>query len=166
MVTLGIAILLAAGLVAAKICQRFHLPSVTGYIIAGLLLGPTGFNLITEESIGHNLDHFTQIALMLIAFGIGEHIEIKKLKKHANSLLWIGVAETSCAFIAVSLSVYLTITLTSFTVEGWLPRDYVALSVLLGAVSVATAPAATLLVVREVEGNRPLNLNFNGNCCN
>lgn len=82
MVTFAIAILLAAGLAASKVTQRFHLPSVTGYILAGLLLGPTGLGVITEETIGRNLTHFTQIALMLIAFGIGEHIELKKLKQH------------------------------------------------------------------------------------
>lgn len=156
MVTLGIAILLAAGLIAAKICQHFKLPSVTGYILAGLLLGPTGFGFITKDNVGHNLDHFTQIALMLIAFGIGEHIEIKKLKHHAKSLLWIGVAETTCAFIAVTCAIYLTILLTSFEVVNWQSRDYIALSVLLGAVSVATAPAATLLVIRELKAKGPL----------
>lgn len=156
MITLGIALLLASGLIAAKFCQRFHLPSVTGYILAGLLLGPTGFNIINENTIGHNLDHFTQIALMLIAFGIGEHIEIKKLSHHAKSLLWIGVAETTGAFLMVSISIYLTIILTSFTIDGWLPKDYVALSILLAAVSVATAPAATLLVIRELKSKGPL----------
>ncbi len=156
MVTLGIAILLAAGLITAKICQYFKLPSVTGYILAGLILGPTGFGLITENNVGHNLDHFTQIALMLIAFGIGEHIEIKKLKNHAKSLLWIGIAETTGAFIVVTCSIYLTILLTSFEIANWQSRDYIALSVLLGAVSVATAPAATLLVIRELKAKGPL----------
>ena len=51
MVTLGIAILLAAGLAASKIAQRFRLPSVTGYILAGLLLGPTGIGFITDERV-------------------------------------------------------------------------------------------------------------------
>lgn len=156
MVTLGIALLLATGLLAAKLCQRIHLPSVTGYILAGLLLGPTGFNIINEHSVGHNLDHFTQIALMLIAFGIGEHIEIKKLSHHARSLLWIGVAETTGAFLLVTMAIYCTIGLTSFTITDWQPRDYVALSILLGAVSVATAPAATLLVIRELKAKGPL----------
>lgn len=156
MVTLGIAILLAAGLITAKICQHFRLPSVTGYILAGLLLGPTGFGLITENNVGHNLDHFTQIALMLIAFGIGEHIEIKKLKNHAKSLVWIGVAETTGAFVVVTCSIYFTILLTSFEIANWQSRDYIALSVLLGAVSVATAPAATLLVIRELKAKGPL----------
>lgn len=156
MLTLGIAILLASGLAAAKLCQKFKLPSVSGYILAGLLLGPTGFEIISEKTIGHNLDHFTQIALMLIAFGIGEHIEIRKLEKHAKSLFFIGICETSGAFIAVTSCVYGVISLTSFHVEGWQSIDYLAFSILLGAVSVATAPAATLLVIREMRAKGPL----------
>ena len=77
-VTFGIAVLLATGLLCAKIVQLIRLPSVTGFILAGLVLGPSGFGLLTMESIGHRLDHFTQIALMLIAFAIGEHIELRK----------------------------------------------------------------------------------------
>lgn len=156
MVTAGIAILLATGLIAAKLSQRIHMPSVTGYIIAGLLLGPSGFDLISEGSIGNSLDHFTRIALMLIAFGIGEHIELKKLKEHARSLLFIGFFETTGAFLLVTSTVFMLITYTGLGIESWLLRENLALAILLGAVSVATAPAATLLVVRELNAKGPL----------
>ncbi len=155
MITFSIALLLAAGLLGGKICQRLHLPSVTGYILAGLLLGPSAAHFITEETIGNSLDHFTKIALMLIAFGIGEHIELKKLKSHTRSLMWIGVLETSGAFAAVSTAIYCTIVFIGFEVDGWSTRDYIALSLLLGAVGVATAPAATLLVIRELKAKGP-----------
>lgn len=156
MITVGITLLLACGFLAGKICQRIGLPAVTGYILAGLLLGPTGFGLITAETIGHSLDHFTSIALMLIAFGIGEHIELRKLKAHTKSLLWIGLCETTGSLVAVSCVVYFTIFITQFQVEGWTGKDYLALSMLLGAVGVATAPAATLLVIRELRARGPL----------
>lgn len=156
MITTGIAILLAAGLIAAKLAQRAHMPSVTGYIIAGLLLGPTGFNLISEHSIGNSLDHFTHIALMLIAFGIGEHIELKNLKKHARSVLFIAICETSGAFILVTAAIFGLITFTGLHIDGWQLQENLALSILLGAVSVATAPAATLLVIRELKAKGPL----------
>lgn len=156
MVTLIIALLLAAGLAAGKVTQHFRLPSVTGYILAGLLLGPTGLGIVTKESVGHNLNHFTQIALMLIAFGIGEHIEIKKLRKHTKSLKWIGFCEAACAYMTVSSLIYLTITLTGYTVESWTGKDYLILSMLLGAIGIATAPAATLLVIRELKAKGPL----------
>lgn len=78
-VTLGIAILLSVGLLAAKAAQLLRLPSVTGFILAGVLLGPSFSGVITMESVGRQLEHFTEIALMLIAFGIGEHIELRRL---------------------------------------------------------------------------------------
>ncbi len=156
MVTLGLAVLLAAGLLAAKVAQWLRLPSITGYILAGLLLGPTGFALITEESIGHGLDHFTHIALMMIAFGIGEHIELKKLKTYASSVLWIGLLEALGSFFLVSLAVVLAVAWGGFGQQTWGVRDMLVLACLLGAVSVATAPAATLLVVRELKARGPL----------
>lgn len=156
MVTIGLAVLLAAGLLAAKISQRLRLPSVTGYILAGLLLGPTGFAIITEQTVGHSLDHFTHIALMLIAFGIGEHIEIKKIKVYAGSVFWTGLLEALGAFILVSVAIFTVVTATGFHRADWLFRDRLVLSCLLGAISVATAPAATLLVVRELKAKGPL----------
>ncbi len=153
MVTLGVALLLAAGLFVAKICQRFHLPSVTGYILAGMLLGPSGFDIINKQSIGSNLDHFTHIALMLISFGIGEHVELKKLREHVRSVAWIGVCEAICAFFFVAVAVFVTVHFTGVDIEGWQLRDHLAISLLLGAVGLATAPAATLLVIREVKAS-------------
>ena len=155
MVTLGFALLIAAGLLAAKICQRFRLPSVTGYILAGVLIGPSGFNIINSYSIGSNLDHFISIALMLISFGIGEHVELKKLRKHIRTVVWIAVCEAVGAFVFVFAAVFLTIHFTGIAVDGWQLRNYIALSLLLAAVGLATAPAATLLVIRELKASGP-----------
>lgn len=156
MITLYIAILLAVGLLAAKVCQRCHLPSVSGYILAGLLLGPSGFGWITQESLGGSLDHFTHIALMLIAFGVGEHIELKKLRVHARSVLWIGVCEALGAFVLVSLTVFLIVPLAGFQAEGWKSQEYLVLAILLGAVAASGSPAVSLLVVRELKASGTL----------
>ncbi len=153
MVTLGVALLLATGLLMAKICQRLRLPSVTGYILAGVLLGPSGFDLINSHSVGSNLDHFTHIALMLISFGIGEHVELKKLRQHLRSVAWIGFCEAVGAFLFVAAAVFLTIYFTGLEIAGWQLRDQFAIALLLGAVGLATAPAATLLVIREVKAS-------------
>lgn len=155
MVTLGFALLLAAGILMAKICQRFRLPSVTGYILAGVFLGPSGFNIINSHSIGSNLDHFTNIALMLISFGIGEHVELKKLHEQIRTVVWIAACEALGAFIFVFSAVFLTIYLTGVEVAGWQLQNYIALSLLLAAVGLATAPAATLLVTRELKASGP-----------
>jgi Kef-type K+ transport system membrane component KefB/nucleotide-binding universal stress UspA family protein len=155
MVTLGFAILLATGLLVAKICQRFRLPSVTGYILAGVLLGPSGFNLINSHSIGSNLDHFTNIALVLISFGIGEHVELKKLRRYLHTVAVISVCEAMGAFTFVFGAVFCTMHFAGISVDGWQLQNYIALSLLLAAVGLATAPAATLLVLRELKASGP-----------
>ncbi len=157
-VTLALAILLSAGFVAAKLAQLFRLPSVTGYILAGLLLGPSGFGLITGEAIGKQLEHFTQIALMLIAFGIGEHLEIKKLRQTARNVSFVAAAEISVAFFLVSIGTFFL--LLFFPAEnqqlGLETRQLALLAFLLGTVAVATAPAATLHVMQELNASGPL----------
>lgn len=153
-VTLSIAVLLAAGLLFAKVAQLIKLPSVTGFILAGLVLGPSGLGLITSESVGHKLDHFTQIALMLIAFGIGEHIELRRLGAIARDVTWISIVQALGTFVMVTLGTLLAAWLLAG--PGGRGLDPVVLALLLGAVAVATAPAAILHLVREMGARGPL----------
>jgi Kef-type K+ transport system membrane component KefB len=152
--TFGIAVLLAVGLLIAKLTQLIRLPSVTGFIVAGLLLGPSGFGFITVDLVGHKLDHFTQIALMLIAFGIGEHVELRRLGSVARDVAYISIAQAVAAFVLVFAATWLT----AWLVAGPEPagNDHLILALLLGAIAVATAPAAILHVVRELDARGPL----------
>lgn len=154
-VTLGIAVLLSAGLLAAKISQLIRLPSVTGFILVGLVLGPSFFGLITVESVGHRLEHFTQIALMLIAFGIGEHIELRRLGNIARDVSYIAVGQAVGAFFCVFAGTYLTVWLVAGT-ETSTVLDHLVLALLLGAIATATAPAALLHLVKETNAKGPL----------
>ncbi len=155
-VTLAFAILLAAGLTVSYLGKYFKLPSVTGYILAGLLLGPSGFGVISEDLVGQRLSHFTEIALMLIAFGVGEHIEFKEVKKVARSVGYIALAETSATFILVAIACFLATLYTQADNPFWHFPQLLSLAILLAAVAVATAPASTLHVVRELEARGPL----------
>lgn len=151
--TLGIAVLLSAGLLFAKIAQLVRLPSVTGFIIAGLVLGPSFLELVSVDMVG-NLAHFTQIALMLIAFGIGEHIELRRLGSIARDVGYISIVQALGAFILVAVGVFLTAWLVAG--KDGSSIDNLILALLLGAVAVATAPAALLHVVREMGAKGPL----------
>jgi len=153
-VTFGIAILLATGMLFAKLVQLIRLPSVTGFILAGLILGPSFLGLLTAETVGHQLDHFTQIALMLIAFGIGEHIELRRLGDVAKDVGYISVSQALATFVLVTAGTLITAVLVGGP-EGMF-RDQLILALLLGAVAVATAPAAILHVVRELGARGPL----------
>lgn len=148
--------LLGFGFVVAKVGQFFKLPSVTGYICAGLILGPSGINFLSAESIGQQLGHFTQLALMMISFGIGEHLELKRLRTSAKSVCFIAVFEVLGAFILVCLGIFLVAKLSGLGLDSWLTVDYIVLAILLGAISVATAPATTMHVMTELRASGPL----------
>lgn len=151
--TFGIAILLSVGLVFAKLAQLVKLPSVTGFILAGLVLGPSFLEIVPVDVVG-KLEHFTQIALMLIAFGIGEHVELRRLVKVARDVGYISVIQALGAFVCVGVGVFLTTWLIADA--GANNNDNLILALLLGAIATATAPAALLHVVREMGAKGPL----------
>ncbi len=152
-VTLGLAILLGAGFLFAKLGQLIRLPSVTGYILAGIIMGPSGLKLISHNTITYQLNHFTEIALMLIAFGIGEHIEIKKFKENLRQVGAIAFSEICTVFLLVSSGSFLVIKFTNAGDQIWVTTDILALSLLLGTMAIATAPATVLHVVRELKAS-------------
>ncbi len=152
-VTLALTILLAGGILFAKIVQIFSLPSVTGFILAGLLLGPSGFSLITTETVGHNLDHFTQIALMLIAFGIGEHLELRRLGSIAKQVAAICSAQVIITFTLTTLATFAISWLVS---PNQSTIFHFTLSLLLGSVALANAPASLLHMIQELDSRGPL----------
>jgi len=154
--TLALAVLLAVGLIAAKIVQKAKMPSVTGYIIAGLVLGPSGFAIISSASIGPRLEHFTEIALMLIAFGIGEHIELSQLRREAKSISYIAILQAIAAFSLVTGVLLFLAPILLPDCQNWQFHNFLILAILLGAIAVATAPASLLHVMREVRAAGPL----------
>lgn len=151
--TLGIALLLSVGMVFAKLCHLIRLPSVTGFILAGLAMGPSGFGIISMENVGNRLDHFTEIALMLIAFGIGEHIELRRMGGLGRDVVYISIAQVLGTFFLVAGGTYLTTWLVAGSAVNH--QDARILAILLGAVAVAAAPATLLHIVREMGAKGP-----------
>ncbi|MFZ5797996.1 MAG: cation:proton antiporter [Thermodesulfobacteriota bacterium] len=146
-VTLGIAILLSAGLLAGWLARLLRFPSVTGYILAGLVLGPSFSGVIDMDTLGRQLEHFTQIALMLIAFGIGEHIELRRLLGFGRTVGWISAVQAFGTFLCVAGGTFAVSGLV--TVPAQSSFYHLILALLLGAVAIATSPATLLHVVRE-----------------
>ncbi len=155
-ITFLLALILIVGFVAAKAGQAIRLPSVTGFIAAGILLGPSGLNIITAEATGNQLRHFTQIALMLIAFGIGEHLELKQLKVTARTILTICLADTAAALLLVAGTILLFTWGLGAGEPGWNFKDYLVLAIILGTVSIATAPGTVLFITRESRAVGPM----------
>ena len=155
-ITLLLALILTVGFIAAKAGQAVRLPSVTGFIAAGVLLGPSGLNIITAEATGNQLRHFAQIALMLIAFGIGEHLELKQLRVTAKTVLSICLADTAAALLLVAGTILLVTWGLGAGGPGWHFKDYLVLAIVLGTVSIATAPGTVLFITRECRAVGPM----------
>lgn len=132
-----IAVAMAAGLLLSRLMKILNLPNVTGFLIAGVLIGPFVFGFVNEESV-QSLKLITTTALGFIAFSIGGEFKLKFIQKLGKHIIIITLAQ---AFVTVGLVIAALLLIPG---EDRVPR-----ALLLGAIAAATAPAATLLVVRQ-----------------
>ncbi len=139
---LALGLFLLAGFVISKICSKLKLPAVTGYLLAGLFLG-VSFIDILPKNILLELEFLQDVALGFIAFNIGESFNLDKIKRLGGSVIVITVIQAFVTIIAVTIGVYI--------VTSDLP-----LSIVFGALSAATAPAATVNVINEYKAKGKL----------
>ena len=161
---LSIAVCMFAGLMMTRALKRLHLPDVTAYLIAGVCIGTycIGRFVIGGFSFGFNdqiapVGNFTiisDIALGFIAFDIGNEFRLKDLKHTGKKATVIGIVQAVVATLVVDAALvgvhFLLIAVTG--------TDYLPLPacIILGAIASATAPAATLMVVRQYKAKGPL----------
>ena len=138
----GVGALLLAGFVGGKIATRFRLPTISGYIAAGLILGPSILNVVPDHIV-ESLAPIPHIALGLIAITIGAEFRIAKLRATGRNILIITTVQLIATFAAV------TVALKVFGAP--LP-----MALLLGAIASATAPAATVAIATELRARGPL----------
>lgn len=131
-----LAVVLFAGSLSGALARRLRLPSVTGQILGGILIGGAGFDLFGQESLG-GLEPLTDIALGLIAVTVGAHLHINRLRNAVRRLSYLLVAESTITPLLVFIVLY------------YLGGTSFEIAVLLGAVSIATAPATIVALVRE-----------------
>lgn len=135
---LGLAMALAAG----KLVKVLKLPNVTGYIVVGLIAGPSCLNIVSAEIV-NSFAIIPEVALGFIAFSIGSEFRIAYLKKVGKSPLVIAIFESVCAVLVVDIVLIAT-------------GNNVPFSLSLGAIAAATAPAATLMVVKQYRAKGPV----------
>jgi Kef-type K+ transport system membrane component KefB len=135
-IILSVGIALIVGLVGARIVNRFGLPSVTGYILVGILLGPNVLNLVSPGML-QSSNLVSNVALSLIAVSLGQNFTLSKLHSIGKAVFSISIGEVIGAFVLVFLVVYLV------------ARVPLPMALLLGAIAPATAPAAVVMVTRE-----------------
>ena len=135
-VIISIALMLFSGFAMTRLTKLARLPNVTGYILAGILIGPYVLNRVPQRIIG-GTDFLSDIALAFIAFSTGEFFKLSVLKKSGMKVVWITIFE------AVLASVFIFI-LTFFVL-----RLDLAFSIVLAALASASAPASTMMTIRQ-----------------
>src|SRR5699024_8044485 len=139
---LYIGIVLLAGLAGGRVAQQFKLPSVTGYLLAGFILGPSVMNLITPE-INHSMTLVTEFAIGLLSVSVGMELHRHVLKNNGRTLLTISIGNTMISLILVTLATY-----------------FIGLSfsqaIILGVVSLTVSPAGVMEIVKERKTSGPM----------
>lgn len=133
-----IALMLSLGFAMTRITKWLKLPNVTAYILTGILIGPYCLNWIPAEVI-EGTDFLADMALAFIAFGVGEFFKISALKRNGWKVIVITLWEACLASVLVFLLTYCVLGLN------------LAFSVVLAALASATAPASTMMTIRQLD---------------
>ena len=151
-----LAIALIGSLMLSRVSKLLHLPAVTAYLVAGLLLGPYVLGAIGLPGLGFNtmeqvegMSILTQTALGFIAFTIGNEFRISQLKTIGAKAITIGILQAVITTVLVDI-VLIGLHLCFPNIIS------IPCAITLGAIASATAPAATLMVVRQYKADGPL----------
>ncbi len=135
-VIISVAIMLLAGFLGTRLTKLLKLPNVTAYILVGILLGPFCFDLVPEY-VAEGMDFISDIALAFIAFSVGEYFRFSMLKKNGAKVVVITLFEALLASVLV------------FVLTFFILRLGLAFSIILAALASATAPASTMMTIRQ-----------------
>lgn len=137
-IIVSIAIMLFFGFLLTRLTKLLKLPNVTAYIIAGIIIGPYCINLIPNYIIS-GMDFLSDIALAFIAFSTGEFFKFSVLKKNGLKVIIITIFESLMATILVFITCFVILHLN------------LSFSIILGALAAATAPASTMMTIRQTK---------------
>lgn len=135
-IIISISLILFSGFAMTRITKRLRLPNVTAYILAGIALGPYCFDLVPQSFV-EGSDFLADIALAFIAFSTGEFFRLETLKKSGGKVIAITVLESLTASALVFIATFQIL------------RLGLGFSIVLSALAAATAPASTLMTIRQ-----------------
>lgn len=135
-VIIAISIMLLAGFLATRVTKLLKLPNVTAYILVGILIGPYCLDIIPDY-VAKGMDFISDIALAFIAFSVGEYFRFSTIRKNGAKVVAITLFEALTASVLVFILTYFILHLG------------LAFSVILAALASATAPASTLMTIRQ-----------------
>ena len=155
-VLISLSLALVGGLLMSRLAKKLNLPAVTAYLVAGLLLGPYCIGALNILEIGFNtpeevtnLDIISQVALGFIAFTIGNEFRLEQLKHMGRQAITVGIAQAVFTTVLVDAALVALHFMNPALIS-------VSSAITLGAIAAATAPAATLMVVRQYKADGPL----------
>lgn len=147
---------LVGGLLLSRLAKKLNLPAVTAYLIAGLLLGPYCIGALQLFSLGfssaaevESLNIISQVALGFIAFTIGNEFRLEQLRHMGRQAITVGILQAVITTILVDLALVVLHFINPAVIS-------IPSAITLGAIAAATAPAATLMVVRQYKADGPL----------
>lgn len=135
-ILLTLSLILFSGFAVTRLTKRLNLPNVSGYIIAGVLIGPGALNLVPQHVLSQ-MGFISDIALAFIAFGVGKFFKKKVFAQAGKKVILITLSEALTAGLLVSLTMYVFF------------RQDLLFSLLLGAIATATAPASTMMTINQ-----------------
>ncbi len=151
-----LAVALVGGLMLSRLTKLVNLPAVTAYLVAGLLIGPFLLGAVKIPGLGFNsleqvesMKIVTQTALGFIAFTIGNEFRLSQLKTFGSAAITIGIAQAVITTVLVDVVLIVLHFLLPNVIS-------IPCAITLGAIASATAPAATLMVVRQYKADGPL----------
>ncbi len=154
-VLLCIAIAFIVGLLSSRLMKLINLPNVTGYLIAGIIFGPyvlgrfMGWSLDDANSLNNQvMSLISNVALGFIAFSIGSSFKLSAIKSVGKSIVVITIFEALMAAIFVIAGLFLT--------KIFINEIPIEIILTVGAIACATAPAATLMVIKQYKAKGPL----------
>ena len=136
MIIFSLGFVLLAGLLAGKLIRQLKIPMVTAYLLLGVIIGPAALNLVSE-SLVNSSGLISNIVLGLIAFGIGQNFALKIFRKIVRPVIWLSVLAAAAPWFLVTMALTLLL------------KQPLYIALLFGAISSATAPASTVMVIRE-----------------
>lgn len=139
---LSLALAMLVGLLFTRLAKLVHLPNVTAYLVAGLLIGPSCLGLIPADVL-QSMDVISTVALGFIAFSIGGEFKLSSMKALGSRVITITFFQAMMAVLLVDAALLIC---------GFPAAE----ALTLGAIAAATAPAATLMVVRQYRAKGPL----------
>ena len=155
-ILLSLSVAILAGLLMTRLAKPLGLPSVTAYLVAGVLIGPFCLGRLGIEGLGFTsmaevdrLSLVSDVALGFIAFSIGNEFRLSQLRQTGKQATVIGIVQALSATVLVDLALLVFHLLFPQLLN-------VEQAITLGAIATATAPAATLMVVRQYKAKGPL----------